>query len=85
MKIGLVTIYQVPNYGSVLQAYATQFLLEHFGAECKIIKYKYPNEWHWNHGARKPQGLRAFIRKLIPSKKTKVLQQFRNEYFHFTS
>lgn len=85
MKIGLVTIYQVPNYGSVLQAYATQFLLERMGAECKIIKYKYPNEWHWNHGARKPQGLKAFIRKFIPAKKTKVLQRFRNEYFNFTS
>ena len=23
-KIGLITIYSVPNYGSVLQAYATQ-------------------------------------------------------------
>lgn len=24
MKIGLITIYHVPNYGSVLQTYATQ-------------------------------------------------------------
>lgn len=85
MKIGLVTIYQVPNYGSVLQAYATQFLLERLGAECHIINYKYPNEWHWQHGARKPHGLRAFIRKFIPSKKAMVLQRFREKYYRFTS
>ena len=28
MKVGLVTIYTVPNFGSVLQAFATQKLLE---------------------------------------------------------
>ena len=28
MRIGLITIYQVPNFGSVLQTYATQILLE---------------------------------------------------------
>jgi hypothetical protein len=85
MKIGLVTIYQVPNYGSVLQAYATQFLLERLGAECHIINYRYPNEWHWQHGACKPRGLRAFIRKFIPSKKAMVLQRFREKYYRFTS
>lgn len=84
MKVGLITIYQVPNYGSVLQAFATQQLLESLGAECDIINYKYPNEWHWRHGANKPKGLRALIRKLFPSKKTKNLDQFRREYFHFT-
>lgn len=84
MKIGLVTIYQIPNYGSVLQAFATQFLLDQLGASCKIINYKYPNEWHWQHGAARPDRLRSLIRKLFPVKKIKVLDQFRNEYFHFS-
>lgn len=84
MKIGLVTIYQVPNYGSVLQAFATQYLLEHMGVECCIINYKYPNEWHWQHGAQRPHKLRTLVRKLYPSKKTKVLENFRKGYFHFT-
>ena len=39
MRIGLITIYQVPNFGSVLQTYATQILLEELGIECKIINY----------------------------------------------
>lgn len=84
MKIGLMTIYQVPNYGSVLQAYATQYLLEQLGASCTIINYKYPNKWHWQHGAIRPNRLRSFVRKLIPTTKTKVLNQFRNEYYHFS-
>lgn len=84
MKIALVTIYQVPNYGSVLQAFATQRLLENLGAECDIINYKYPNEWHWKHGAKKPNTIRSIVRLLFPSKKVKVLNQFRSNYFHFT-
>lgn len=84
MKIGLITIYQVPNYGSVLQAYATQKLFEKMGVDCDIINYKYPNEWHWQHGASKHRGLRALIRRFWPSKKTRVLEKFRQNHFHFT-
>lgn len=84
MKVGLITIYQVPNYGSVLQTYATQFLLESMGVECKVINYRYPNEWHWKHGTKKPTGWKAKIRRLIPSRKIIVLQQFREKYLNFT-
>ena len=44
MKIGVITIFAVPNYGSVLQTYATQLVLENEGCECQIINYKHPNE-----------------------------------------
>lgn len=84
MRIGLISIYQVPNYGSVLQTYATQFLLESLGAECKVINYRYPNEWHWNHGAKRPSGWKALIRRVIPSRKAIVLQHFRENNFNFT-
>lgn len=84
MKVGLITIYHVPNYGSVLQAYATQVLLEMMGARCSVINYKYPNEWHWAHGATRNTGIHAFVRKLFPDKKTRILNEFRNQYFHFT-
>ena len=39
MKLALFTIFRVPNFGSVLQAYATQKILEGQGHECKIIDY----------------------------------------------
>lgn len=84
MKVGLITIYQVPNYGSVLQAYATQTLIEQLGIKCDIINYKYPNEWHWQNGAIKPNVFRGFIRKILPSKKNKVLNHFRKHFFHLT-
>lgn len=85
MKAGLITIYHVPNYGSVLQAFATQYLLERLGAECRIINYKYPNEWHWSHGGVRPGGWKYLFRRIIPSKKTLVLKRFRNDYLNLTS
>lgn len=85
MKIGIMTIFQVPNYGSVLQAFATQYILEKMGHECMIINYRYPNEWHWQQGSKKTSWLKTFIRKyLLPSRKTMVLDDFRNSYFHLT-
>lgn len=39
MKLALFTIFRVPNFGSVLQAYATQKILEGQGHECVMIDY----------------------------------------------
>lgn len=39
MKVALFTIFRVPNFGSVLQAYATQHILEQLGHECVVIDY----------------------------------------------
>lgn len=85
MRIGLITIYQVPNFGSVLQTYATQILLEELGIECKIINYRYPNEWHWSQGLPKPRGWKSLLRRIIPSKRTLAFEEFRNKYFNFTT
>lgn len=84
MKIGLFTIYQVPNYGSVLQAYATQCVLEQMGCVCRIINYNYPNEWHYNQGTPRPNKLKSIIRYLFPSAKKRVLDTFRNDFLKLT-
>lgn len=86
-----MTIYHVPNYGSVLQAYATQELLEKLGHTCKIIKYKYPNEYHYSMGHPKLT-LKSRIRlaiyyllgKSAYARKRKRLDSFRNKYLNFT-
>ena len=39
MKVDVITRHSVPNYGSLLQTYATQKTIEKFGHECKIINY----------------------------------------------
>lgn len=49
----LITIFRVPNYGSVLQAFATIKLLEDFGYDCEVIDYEYPNEWHYERGSKR--------------------------------
>ena len=38
-KVKVVTLHRVFNYGSVLQAYATQKAVESVGAECEIVDY----------------------------------------------
>lgn len=38
MKIAIVSCYHIHNYGSVLQAYATQEYLTRLGAECRTVE-----------------------------------------------
>ncbi|MBR3612345.1 MAG: polysaccharide pyruvyl transferase family protein [Bacteroidaceae bacterium] len=91
MRIALITIYHVPNYGSVLQAYATQELLEQLGHKCDVIKYRYPNEYHYSMGHPK-QTLKQKIRSRIyyilgrnaTARKNKNLDVFRNKCLNFT-
>ena len=52
-KAALITIFRVPNYGSVLQAFASVRLLSKLGYACDIIDYIYPNEWHYSLGKRR--------------------------------
>lgn len=42
MKIGILTFHRAINYGAVLQAYALQETLRHFGHEVCIIDYRQP-------------------------------------------
>ena len=91
MKIALMTIYHVPNYGSVLQAYATQTLLESLGHDCRIIKYRYPNEYHYSMGRRRPtlkdrlrEKVYYLIGKYAYNRKDKKLNSFRNKHYKFT-
>lgn len=63
-KVALMTIFQVPNYGSVLQTFATQALLSKLGYNCTIINYRYPNEWHYNNGFIKSPFWRNLIKKI---------------------
>lgn len=86
-KIGLVTIYSVPNFGSVLQAFATQTLLENMGFECKIIDYDRNNPWYFSHGDNNPS-LKSIIVQTLGIKakhrKSKKLERFRRSFLHLT-
>lgn len=55
MKIGIITILKVNNYGAELQAYATQAILKMLGYEAEIIDYLfYKNSAHKRTNMEKP-------------------------------
>jgi hypothetical protein len=45
-RVGLITIHNILNCGSALQAFATMKTIDSFGYDCQVINYKYPNEYH---------------------------------------
>lgn len=45
-KIGIITMHRIRNYGSVLQAYALQRVIEKLGYDCFLIDYVFPNAFH---------------------------------------
>lgn len=51
-KIGIITTFRQPNYGSVLQAYSLQYVIKNMGYQAFLIDYKYPNPFHWNAGLK---------------------------------
>ena len=50
MKVGLLTVHRLPNFGSVLQTYALYQSIKSLGHDCEIIDYIYPNKWHTEKG-----------------------------------
>lgn len=49
MKVSVITLQNIKNYGSMLQAYATQELLKDKGFDVEIIDYTRPVAKFWNH------------------------------------
>lgn len=87
-KALLVTIFKVPNFGSVLQAYATQKILESAGFECKVLNYDHINSaWSVAHGIRR-QSIKNKIGRFLGlnphHRKEKKLDKFANKYMHLT-
>lgn len=48
MKVDVITRHSVPNYGSLLQAYATQSVIEELGCKAEIINYTRYDERYKN-------------------------------------
>lgn len=49
-KVGIITTFRQSNWGSVLQAYSLQKVVERLGYDVELIDYIYPNEFHWERG-----------------------------------
>lgn len=69
MKIAVITRHAISNYGSLLQAYATQTILEKLGYECEIIDYVRDNENYFNREKtllkRKPDWNQNLVKRTI--------------------
>ena len=68
-KIGIITVHRLPNWGSALQGYALQKVVESLGFACECINYLYPNPWHVERGSWK---------RSVPPLKTRIA---RNKFF----
>ena len=80
MKIGIITRHSVPNYGSLLQTYATQKAIENLGYDTEIIDYTRYEERGNNLAETLLKGkkwdknqLTRFIYKILQSKNYKTM------------
>ena len=91
MKIGIITLHKVPNYGSALQAYALQhYLQQTFHCKVELIDYIYPNKFHFK-GETFLKRIKRYGRNIInyfnntKRQKKKAFQDFYNEYFQLSN
>ena len=86
-RIGIITMHRINNYGSVLQAFALQYIIEKMGFDVQLIDYNYPNIFQYTRGVALPKNdLKAKVIKgmswLHPYNRYDYkFQDFRNRYF----
>lgn len=88
MRIGILTMHRVMNFGSILQAYALQRALDNQGFENEIIDYSFPPKE--NLLVRFNFIIRKFfydIRTLefFNKSKKEYFKEFTNKYLHLSS
>lgn len=75
MKVGLITYHSAYNFGSVMQAYATQEVIRNIAGNCEVINYRTIEQkrvyavFKWDKGAR-------FIKSLV--KNILIIPTYRN-------
>ncbi len=96
MKVAVITRHAITNYGSFLQAYATQEALERMRHNCSIIDYIRPDEEYSNIEKtmlkQKPEWNSSIIKKSIylAARQPESLiagrrfEKYRNKYLHLT-
>lgn len=64
-KIGIITYHSAYNFGSVLQAYATQQILETLGYEATILNYRMKSQYEYYSIIHTKQGLKSFLKDML--------------------
>ncbi|HMM07363.1 MAG TPA: polysaccharide pyruvyl transferase family protein [Clostridiales bacterium] len=62
MRVGIVTLHRVFNYGSVLQAYATQRVIEKMGYQPFIVDYIMPHTKNFEIWKQRPPEIQGVLR-----------------------
>lgn len=90
-KIGVITYHAAYNYGSVLQAYATQFAIERLGFKTEIINYRMREQRNAYKLYRTKYGIRPLLKDLmqlsVHKKRIQRINSFENfmtEYMKLT-
>lgn len=87
--LGILTMHRVVNYGSALQAYATQRVIENMGYTCEIIDYMYPNAFQYQRGTSyTPITFKSKVSKFFGLnpywRKVNKFEKFYRDYFHLS-
>lgn len=89
-KIGIITIHDIYNYGSVFQAYATLKCLHKMGCQAELIDYKYPNAYHQKNNIKSEVlsfGNRV-LKDVLPgrpySKYKNSYKTFKEKFYHLS-
>lgn len=83
MKVGIITYHSAYNFGSVLQAYATQQILKSIGCDPFIINYRIPFQKDYYGLLGYGTGLKAPLKKImmIPQLSDRKKRAARYEHF----
>lgn len=90
MKIGIITMHKVLNYGSALQAYALQHKLEEMGYDSEIIDYVFlPKKEKKNIFRGVTNQIIIFLRAMVmgfpQTKKKRKFNDFYKRYYHLSN
>lgn len=78
MKIGIITILKVDNYGADLQAYATQAILNKMGYDAEIIDYLFYKHHHHKKTSLSRPVFKMSLKKRIREFLYPIIEKYRN-------
>lgn len=90
-KVGIMTFHAAHNYGSVLQAYALQTVIENKGDKCEIVNFETRNQVDMYSIFSKNNSLKNIAKNIIALSNYKILRKryssfedFSNKYFNLS-
>lgn len=84
MKIGIITMHKVRNFGSALQAFALQKAIQELGHESQLIDYIFPKPIRVSRSRRLFSWLSDMATGFSAKKKKKRFELFYKDYFNLS-